>query len=50
MITREKAMKLIYEENKPRWESIKWYCDTIGIDYIDTVKVINEIPKLYGMT
>ena len=47
VITREEALKFVEEENKPRYESIKWYCDTIGIDFAETVEIINSIPKLY---
>lgn len=47
MITREKALFLIEEENRPRVESFKWYCDTVGIDAVEALKVINKIPKLY---
>jgi hypothetical protein len=47
LITREEAIKAIQEENKPRYDSIKWYCDTIGIDFEDAIKKINSIPKLY---
>jgi glutamine---fructose-6-phosphate transaminase (isomerizing) len=47
LITREKALSLIEEENQPRLESFKWYCDNIGIDAIAMLNVINKIPKLY---
>lgn len=47
IISREEAMKRVSNENKPRFESLKWYCDTIGIDMEYAVKKINEIPKLY---
>ena len=47
MITREEALKLVEKENEPRWESIKWYCDTIGIDFDKTIKAINVAPKIY---
>ena len=47
IMTREKALKLVDEENRPRPESIKWYCKTIGINLENTVKRINKIPKLY---
>ncbi|MCU0373626.1 MAG: hypothetical protein MUE56_10345 [Ignavibacteria bacterium] len=46
-INREKALKLSIIENKPRWDSMKWYCDTIGIDFNNAVYRINIIPKLY---
>jgi glutamine---fructose-6-phosphate transaminase (isomerizing) len=47
LITREKAISLIYEENRPRYESIKWYLETIGLNFEDTIKRINNIEKLY---
>jgi glutamine---fructose-6-phosphate transaminase (isomerizing) len=46
-ISRKDAMKLSTMENKPRWDSIKWYCDTIGIDFYRTIEIINNIPNLY---
>jgi hypothetical protein len=47
MITREQALECIECDNQPRFESIQWYCDIIGIDFEQTVKVINAAPKLY---
>jgi hypothetical protein len=49
MVRREEALKLTLEQNKPRFESIQWYCDTIGIDFEKTIKMINSIPKLYHL-
>jgi len=46
-ITREEGMSLIAQENQPRWEAIKWYCDTIGVDFERTIKQINQIKKFY---
>ncbi len=46
-ITREQAMANVAEMNRPRFESIKWYCDTIGIDFTSTVARVSAIPKLY---
>jgi len=46
-LSRERALELVEEENRPRYESIKWYLDAVGIDYSDAVKVINKIPRLY---
>jgi len=46
-LTREKALKKVLEENKPRWDSIKWYCDTIQIDVDETINRINSIPTLF---
>jgi predicted glutamine amidotransferase len=47
VLSREEALKKVEEENRPRWESIKWYCDIIGIDFESTIDTINRIPKLY---
>lgn len=47
-ITREEALQLSTRDNEPRFESIKWYCDTIGIDFYKTIETINKIPKLYN--
>lgn len=47
MISREKALELIYEENKPRYNSLKWYLEIIGLDYESTINRINNIPRFY---
>lgn len=47
MITREFALEKIYEENKPRIESLNWYFDILGLDCQTALKVINNIKKLY---
>jgi len=47
LITRDEAIQKSINENYPRWDSIKWYCDTISIDFEKTIKRINSIKKLY---
>lgn len=47
MITREVALQGLEDENRPRAESFKWYCDTIGLDAVDALKAINKVKKLY---
>jgi glutamine---fructose-6-phosphate transaminase (isomerizing) len=47
-ITREKAMVLVEDENRPRYQNIKWYLDTLGLDYRDVIKIVNSMPKLYS--
>ncbi len=47
MITREEALKLVYEENRPRYESFRWYLEIVGLDFETVIKRINQIPKLY---
>ncbi len=48
MLTREEALRLVEEENQPRYPSLKWYTSIVGLDYRTTIATINRIPKLYG--
>ena len=50
LLSREEALRLIGEENTPRYENVKWYLEIVGLDYESTIKTINKIPKLYGET
>lgn len=47
MISREEAIELSREENKPRYESLRWYLEIVGLDYNSTITAINKISKLY---
>ena len=47
MISREDALRLVNVENQPRYESIQWYLDAIGIDFEDAIQTINAIPELF---
>ena len=47
LISRSEALKLVEQENQPRYDSIKWYCQTIGIDFNKTLRAINKMPRLY---
>jgi len=47
MLSREEGLRLIEEENRPRYASIKWYSEIIGIDFSTIIKRVNSIPKLY---
>jgi hypothetical protein len=46
-ISRDEALKLVAEENQPRYQNIRWYLDTMGFDYKEVIHTINSIPKLY---
>ena len=46
-ITRDEALKLVKEENRPRYPNIKWYLDALAIDYNKAISIVNKIPKLY---
>lgn len=47
LITRDDALSKIDTENAPRWASIQWYCNVIGIDWLDAISIINNIRPLY---
>jgi hypothetical protein len=49
-ITREEALKLIADENQPRYQNIRWYLDALGMDFVEVINVINKIPKLYHIS
>ena len=46
-LSRDEALRLIEDENQPRYANIKWYLDTINLSFYDTLKVINSIPTIY---
>lgn len=46
-ITRERALELAREENRPRYQNIRWYLDALGMDFTEVIKVVNSIPRLY---
>lgn len=47
MLTRDEALKLVYEDNQPRFDSIKWYFDTIGLSMFDALESVLKIQKYY---
>ncbi|MES2678871.1 MAG: glucosamine 6-phosphate synthetase [Bacteroidota bacterium] len=47
MITREEAMAKITDDNKVRYETLRWYLEIIGLDFAAVIHQINKIPKLY---
>ena len=46
-LTRDKALELVKEENQPRYQNIRWYLDTLGMNFEEIIGVVNRIPKLY---
>jgi len=48
-ITRERALELVEEENRPRYQNIRWYLDTLGMDFERVIEIVNSIPKLYNI-
>lgn len=47
-MTREEALLLVADENTPRYPNIRWYLDAVGIDFVEAIKTINRIPRLYN--
>jgi hypothetical protein len=46
-LERSEALRLVEDENRPRYASIRWYTDIVGIDFEQAIRTINAIPKLY---
>lgn len=42
-ISRGQALTLVEDENRPRYQNIRWYLDAIGMDFSSTIKRINEL-------
>lgn len=48
-LTREEALKIVIEENKPRFKSIEWYGQAIDFNMNKAIEKINTAPKLYRL-
>ena len=46
-LSRDKALALALEENRPRYQNIKWYLDAIDMEFEDVISVINNAPRKY---
>lgn len=49
MLTRDEALALIEEDNLPRYETLRWYFEIVGLNFEEVIKTINKIPKLYQL-
>lgn len=47
VLTRDRALQLTLRDNRPRFPSLLWYGDTIGIDMTRALDRIHAIPKRY---
>jgi hypothetical protein len=47
-ITRAEALRLVEEENTPRYPNLKWYLDVVGVDFTGAIAAINSAPRLYA--
>lgn len=46
-LTRDAALILIADENRPRYKNIRWYLDAVGLDYSDVIRRVNSIESMY---
>lgn len=46
-LSREEALRLADEENRPRYQNLRWYLDALNIDYESAITRINSIQRLY---
>jgi len=47
-ISRKTALYIAKRDNFPRFYSLQWYFDTIGLDLLNTLKVINTANKRFS--
>ena len=41
-LSREEALRLVEIENRPRYQSVKWFLDVIDLDFDKTISRINQ--------
>jgi hypothetical protein len=42
-LTRQMALNLVKKENRPRYQNIRWYLDSIGVDFKGSISIINNL-------
>lgn len=47
ILTRDEALALVQEENRPRYPNVKWYLDAVGLDFPSVIQVVNSMPKVW---
>ena len=47
MLTREQALELVYRDNQPRFDGMKWYFDVVGLDMETVLDRICDMRPLY---
>lgn len=46
-LTREEALSKVSRENAPRYENIRWYLDTLDMEFTSVISRINSAQKLF---
>ena len=47
LISRDEALRLVIEDNKPKWGALQYFAYVVGINLDEVLAQINNIPKLY---
>ena len=47
LINRLEALQIVQEENRPRYDDLKWYFDNINLNASEVLSVVDSIEKLY---
>lgn len=48
LMGRPQALERVMQENAPRYEGIRWYLDAVGLDFEETIRRVNAIPRRPG--
>ena len=46
-LSRQEAIEMCEDENRPRYPNIKWYLDAIGLEFAPVIKKVNLIPRMF---
>ncbi len=46
-MSREDAYSKLIIENRPRWDSMQWYFNTIQVDFKNAINIVNNMKPLY---
>lgn len=47
MLTRDEALMKAHSDNQPRYESMRWYFDRIGLDMDEVLAAVRQMPRKY---
>jgi hypothetical protein len=45
-LSREDALALVAEENRPRYPNIKWYLDAVGMEFDSVISAVNGVSPI----
>ena len=46
-LKRDEALELVKDENRPRYQNIRWYLDSLGMDFNEVIERVNMIPRMF---